>query len=82
MNEKLTQCHNCGGMFPDSMMADWTICFNCMRQRMEEALGEEVFIDQLGIAWTQSDIEEAGGIDEIKNMASEADVRGKYNNND
>jgi hypothetical protein len=66
-------------MFTDEDMADWTICRGCMQREMERATGENVFIDQLGIAWTGSELEEAGGINEVRQMASEADVRGKYN---
>lgn len=79
--EDLQQCHNCGGQFPDAYMADWTICVNCKRSAMEEMYGEPVFIDSLGIAWTQAEIEEAGGIHEVQKMAYDADARNniKYN---
>ncbi|WP_408998472.1 hypothetical protein ACJ77P_12945 [Syntrophus buswellii] len=71
----LQQCHCCGGYFPDEAMADWTICFHCKKKQMEEIYEEEVFIDSLGICWTRDDIEQAGGIEEISKMASEADAR-------
>jgi hypothetical protein len=75
MNENTSQCHNCGGMFHDDMMADWTICYGCKQRQMEEYHGEPVFMDSLGIAWTQAELEEAGGKAEVMRMAAEADVR-------
>ena len=60
-------CHGCGG-YPD---ADWTICSTCKKQQMEEALGEEVYIDGLGIAWTKKDLEDAGGRNEVDRLVSE-----------
>lgn len=74
-NENLQQCHACGGYYPDEYMADWTICRRCLKQKVEEDLGEEVYMDALGIVWTQEDIKEAGGIVEINKMVAEADVR-------
>jgi len=74
-NMDLQQCHNCGGMFPDEAMADWTICFHCKQQQMDEYLGEPVFIDSLGICWTEEELKEAGGRDEVMRMCAEADVR-------
>ena len=74
---KLQECHNCGGQFEDSQMADWTICFPCKQTLMEEAYGEPVYLDGLGIAWTAKDLEEAGGRVEVDRMAHEADVRNK-----
>lgn len=44
---------------------------------MEEALGESVYMDSLGIAWTAKDLEEAGGRLEVDRMVAEADVRNK-----
>ncbi len=64
-------CYGCGG-YPD---ADWTICSSCKRRQLEEAWGEPVFIDSLGIAWTQSDLDETGGVLEVMRMAYDADVR-------
>jgi hypothetical protein len=37
--------------------------------------GEPVFIDGLVIAWTQSDLQEAGGVHEVMKMTADADVR-------
>lgn len=71
MNENLCQCHNCGGMFPNQGMADWTICRGCFSRQMEEMAGEPVYIDQLGIAWTRSELE-------AQRLAIEADVRLKH----
>ena len=76
---KLQQCHNCGGEFPDEAMADWTVCRGCMIRETEEARGEPVFMDQLGICWTQDELKEAGGKEEVERLAANADARGKYN---
>ncbi len=72
MNKNTSQCHTCGGYFHDDMMADWTICFTCKKRLMEEAAGEPIFMDSLGIAWTQSELDEAGGKNEVIRMAKEA----------
>jgi len=60
-------------------MADWTICAGCKQREMEKISGESVFVDSLGIAWTKSELEEAGGMDEVVKMAKEADVRNNFN---
>ena len=73
--ENLTQCHVCGGAYNDENMADWTICRGCKIKQMEEYHGEKVFMDNLGICWTKAELEEAGGLDEVKKMAGEADIR-------
>lgn len=72
MNENTSQCHRCGGYFHNDMMADWTICFGCKKRETEEELNEPVFIDNLGITWTQSELEEAGGKEEVIKMTLEA----------
>ena len=76
MNDNTSQCHCCGGYFHSDMMADWTICFSCMKQQMEEIKGEPVFMDSLGIAWTQSELDEAGGKEEVMKMSKEAKYPG------
>ena len=78
MNEHTSQCHNCGGFFHEAMMADWTICFGCKQREMEEATGEEIFMDSLGIAWTKSELGEAGGKDEVRKLAIEGDARNYF----
>ncbi len=78
--ENLQQCHGCGGQFPDAQMADWTICFHCKKSQMEEYHDEPVFIDSLGICWTQSELEEAGGINEVVKMAYDGDARNNIKN--
>jgi hypothetical protein len=75
MRNNLSQCHNCGGNFPDEYMADCIICRGCMQIEMKNNCGEPVFIDSLGIVWTQSELEEAGGLAEVQKMAHEADGR-------
>jgi hypothetical protein len=64
-------CYGCGS-YPD---ADWMICSHCKRSQLEEMWGEPVFIDGLVIAWTQSDLQEAGGVHEVMKMTADADVR-------
>ena len=76
--DQMSQCHNCGGSFPNHMMADWTICGGCKQREMEAISGEPVFIDSLGIAWTKSEMEEAGGQSEVVKMAQGADVRNNF----
>lgn len=76
------QCHVCGQLFYDSQMADWTICFACKKHQMEELLGEDVYIDSLGITWTKEELENAGGIAEVQQMAHDADARNYFNTND
>jgi reverse gyrase len=68
---KTSQCHNCGGEYPDEMMADWTICRNCM----QDQVGEDKYIDSLGIVWSKEELEEAGGEKEVELMCEEADIR-------
>jgi hypothetical protein len=46
-----------------------------MQEEMEKHHGEPVFIDSLGIAWTQSDLDESGGLQEVQRMVCEADAR-------
>jgi len=75
-NKRLQRCNNCGGYFSDEAMADWTICFKCSKESMEVMTGEKVvYQDNLGISWTQQEITDAGGINEIKKMAYDADTR-------
>jgi hypothetical protein len=71
-------CNGCYRKFDESQMADWTICIGCKKKQMEDYLDEEVYIDALGIGWTKDEIEEAGGIVEVRRMVEEADCRGKY----
>jgi hypothetical protein len=67
-------CYSCGQPYDDSF-ADWTVCRGCMRHQMEEYHGEPVFMDSLGIVWTQSELQEAGGTHEVMKMAHDADAR-------
>lgn len=75
----LHPCHDCGGEFPDAQMADWTICFGCKQRQMEEYHGGPVYMDSLGIAWSEEELKEAGGKAEVDRMAAEADARGSFN---
>lgn len=73
--ENLQQCEVCGGMFPDAMMPDWTRCGGCKQRMTEEEYGEPVFMDSLGIVWTEKELEEAGGMQEVVKMAHDGDAR-------
>lgn len=64
-------CHSCGRPYDDSF-ADWTICRPCMQEQMEAHHQEPVYMDALGICWTQAALEEAGGRTEVDNMVREA----------
>lgn len=72
-------CTGCGRPYDDSF-ADWSICRDCKHQQMEEALGEPVYMDGLGICWTQSDLEEAGGQREVDRLVAESRVWKKQEN--
>ena len=77
----MEDCHGCGRPYDDSF-ADWTICRGCMQREMEQYHGGPVYIDSLGIAWSQEELAEAGGQHEVDRMAYDADVRNKgYNKN-
>ena len=39
---------------------------------MEAYRGGPVFMDSLGICWTEQELAEAGGIDEVQRLADEA----------
>lgn len=77
MNENTSQCNGCGGFFHNDMMADWTICFGCKQRDMEKIAGEPVFMDSLGIDWTQSELDEAGGKQAVIDMAKDAKYQRK-----
>lgn len=65
------QCHCCGNEYPDEYMADWTICRGCLQSQV----GEDKYIDSLGIVWNKEELEEAGGVSEVERLCAEADVR-------
>ena len=70
-------CYGCGRPYDDSF-ADWTICRDCMweQNRMaEETTGRKVvYMDSLGISWTQEELDEAGGLKEVIKLNKEARV--------
>ena len=70
----MDDCHSCGRTYDDSF-ADWTICRDCKQRQMEEYHGGPVYVDDLGIPWSQSELMEAGGREEVDRMVAEADVR-------
>lgn len=66
-------CHGCGRPYDDSF-ADWTICRSCMMSQAQESGMEVAYMDSLGIMWTQQDLEEAGGLQEVIRMNKEARI--------
>lgn len=66
------QCHTCGRPYDDSF-PDWSICGNCLQQQV----GEDKYIDSLGIVWSQDELQEVGGVGQVEVMCQEADARRK-----
>jgi hypothetical protein len=65
------ECQTCGTPYNDSF-ADWSICRSCMWQQ-EQSRGV-VYIDSLGISWTQEELDGAGGLQEVVRLNHEAKV--------
>lgn len=42
---------------------------------MEAYHGEPIYMDALGICWTEAELVEAGGKEEVDRLVKEADVR-------
>lgn len=60
----------CGGMATPG----WETCSPCDKEQMMEyyeSQGEEVYIDSLGIAWTDDELAEAGGMSEVEKMCND-----------
>lgn len=70
----MNNCHSCGTPYNDSF-ADWTICRSCKIEQMEAYHGEPIYMDALGICWTEAELVEAGGKEEVDRLVKEADVR-------
>lgn len=68
----MSPCHLCGAPYDDSF-PDWNIC----RQCLADTVPEGSYIDSLGIVWSPDELEEAGGLDEIRQLSFDADVRNK-----
>jgi len=64
-------CHSCGRPYDDSF-ADWTICRDCIWQQQQER--GVVYMDSLGITWTQEELDDAGGLQEVIRLNKEAKV--------
>lgn len=68
-------CHSCGRQYDDSF-ADWTICRDCAMKQLKESEEETgrkiVYMDSLGISWTQEELDEAGGLAEVIRLNKEA----------
>ncbi len=67
----MENCYGCGRPYDDSF-ADWTICRDCMRQEQQER--GVVYMDSLGICWTQEELDDAGGMQEVVRLNAEAKV--------
>jgi len=66
-------CHGCGRPYDDSF-ADWTICRGCMWEQQKESGREVVYMDSLGISWTEEELKDAGGLQEVIKLNKEARV--------
>lgn len=71
------ECHGCGRPYDDSF-ADWTICRDCMWQHQQER--DVVYMDSIGICWTQEELDDAGGLQEVMrlNVESQATRRRSF----
>lgn len=67
----MENCYGCGRPYDDSF-ADWTICRSCMLNEMQKAGREVAYMDSLGISWTQEELDEAGGLQEVIKMNKES----------
>lgn len=67
----MENCYGCGIPYDDSF-ADWTMCRGCMWQAQRDSGREVVYMDSLGISWTEEEIKEAGGLSEINRLNKEA----------
>lgn len=65
-------CNTCNGTYELNEMADWTLCFPCRSLATEPGS----YMDELGIEWSKRDIDEIGGIAEIKKLHAENKCRG------
>lgn len=54
------------------MMADWTVCRNCQLAFFEAYHEGPVYLDALGIAWSEDELKEAGGKEEVDRMVRDA----------
>lgn len=65
----MNNCHGCNRPYDDSF-ADWTICRECMWEQQEER--GAVYMDSFGICWTQEELDEAGGLQEVIKLNKQA----------
>lgn len=65
-----SQCQKCGNHYLQDKMADWTICFSCMNIEKEK-MGY-AYVDSLGIGWTDEDLMQVGGIDEVEYLCAQS----------
>lgn len=66
------KCVRCNNEYPQSQMADWTICFQCKDEELK-TMGF-VYTDYLGIGWTQEDLDEIGGLEELKKLHNNSNL--------
>jgi len=67
----MENCHQCGRPYDDSF-ADWTICRDCMLEQQQYR--GVVYMDSLGICWTQEELDSAGGLEEVIKLNKEARI--------
>lgn len=61
-------CQTCNNEYNIGEMADWTICYNCMRN--EKMSMDYIYVDSLGIGWTEHDLRDAGGVREVEKLCT------------
>lgn len=71
----MSTCQVCGNEFDYNSSPAHCVCASCYEKEIRKAYDEEVFIDPLGIPWTQKEMEKAGGYREIIKMCDEAVIK-------
>lgn len=69
----MNNCYNCGIPYNDSFV-DWTICRDCANTQEIESGRQIVYRDILGISWTQKELDDAGGLQEVIRLNKEASI--------
>ncbi len=69
----MDNCHGCGRPYDDSF-ADWTICRDCMLEQQRSNGRDIAYMDSLGISWTQEELDDAGGLDEVIRLNAEVHI--------
>lgn len=69
----MENCYGCGRPYNDSF-ADWTICRDCMWEQQKKSGRDIVYMDSLGITYTQEELEDMGGLTEVIRLNNEARI--------